>query len=107
MTCACGQTRCSCRNPNISFMAHLWEDLRVLHKPLAVHLLSELGALGTHAWLRMHGFQRFRHGVCACPAEDTCIGCPARFCLKCACLSLCKSCRGGLGLWLWVWSVKS
>ncbi len=28
------------RNPDISFMAHIWEDLRVLPKPLALHLAS-------------------------------------------------------------------
>ena len=63
LDCACGQPRCECRNPAISHMKHLWDDLKVLHRPLVVQLTSELCALFTDAWLRRQGFERFRHQV--------------------------------------------
>ncbi|CAL8465236.1 g4771 [Coccomyxa elongata] len=46
------------RNPDISFMAHIWEDLRVLPKPLALHLASEAANLAGHAVLRCMGFRK-------------------------------------------------
>ena len=49
------------RNDGIRFMAHCWEDLRVLPKPLALHLASEAGALACHGALRALGF---RHQSC-------------------------------------------
>jgi hypothetical protein len=55
------------RNESIGFMAHCWEDLRVLPKPLALHLASELGALACHGALRALGF---RHRRCQARAES-------------------------------------
>ena len=48
------------RNESIGFMAHCWEDLRVLPKPLALHLASEIGALACHGALRALGFRHMR-----------------------------------------------
>lgn len=45
------------RNPDISFMAHCWEDLRVLPKPLALHLGSELISFFGRCLLRVMGFR--------------------------------------------------
>ncbi|KAL3146801.1 hypothetical protein ABBQ38_014780 [Trebouxia sp. C0009 RCD-2024] len=45
------------RNPNLNFMAHLWEPLRVFHKPLLVHVLSESWGMGMHLYLRAIGFK--------------------------------------------------
>jgi len=46
------------RNPDLIFMAHLWEPLRVLPKPLALHLASEAAGLACHALLAGLGFRR-------------------------------------------------
>lgn len=46
------------RNPDIKFMAHIWEDLRVLPKPLALHLASEAASLAGAAALRFMGFRK-------------------------------------------------
>ena len=48
------------RNPNIRFMAHLWEPLRVLPKPLLMYLTSEAVGLATDAALRVMGFKLHR-----------------------------------------------
>ena len=45
------------RNPDIKFMAHVWEDLRVLPKPLALHLACEAMSMVGHAVLRYMGFR--------------------------------------------------
>lgn len=45
------------RNPDIKFMAHVWEDLRVLPKPLALHLACEVMSMVGHAVLRYMGFR--------------------------------------------------
>ena len=45
------------RNPDITFMAHVWEDLRVLPKPLALHLACEVMSMVGHAVLRLRGFR--------------------------------------------------
>lgn len=45
------------RNPDIKFMAHVWEDLRVLPKPLAIHLACEAMSIMGHAVLRYMGFR--------------------------------------------------
>lgn len=52
------------RNPDISFMAHIWEDLRVLPKPLVLHLASEAANLAGHAALRWMGFRKDCCQVC-------------------------------------------
>ena len=53
------------KNHNISFMAHLWEPLRVYHKPLVVHLFSELAGATNRLWLLMLGFRMQQHKVCS------------------------------------------
>lgn len=35
-------------NPELQLMGHLWEPLKVVHKPLFVHLASEMSVLLTH-----------------------------------------------------------
>ena len=47
----------------LQFMAHLWEPLRVVHKPLAVHLVSEAWGLVTHSILLWMGFSHGSHKV--------------------------------------------
>ena len=49
------------RNPGVQFMAHLWEPLRWLHKPLAVYMLAECMGLVTSCLLHALGFRVFRH----------------------------------------------
>ena len=62
------------RNPDITFMAHVWEDLRVLPKPLALHLACEVMSMAGHALLRMLGFRmencqvRCGRSACCLPA---------------------------------------
>lgn len=51
------------KNHDISFMAHLWEPLRVIHKPLVVHLFSELAGTANRVWLGMLGFCMQRQEV--------------------------------------------
>ena len=53
------------RNPDIRFMAHVWEDLRVLPKPLALHAGCEIVSLLGHAVLRFMGFRMEGCQVCA------------------------------------------
>jgi hypothetical protein len=68
------------RNQGLAFMAHCWEDLRVLPKPLALHLASELGGLACHAALRAMGFRALRCQVSArAPAPARTPAC------RCAC----------------------
>ena len=45
------------RNPNLRFMAHLWEPLRVIHKPLALHAACEAGVVACRAALWLAGFR--------------------------------------------------
>ncbi len=45
------------RNSRIGFMAHVWEDLRVLPKPLALHLVCELVSALAGALLWQMGFR--------------------------------------------------
>eukprot|EP00892_Ulva_mutabilis_P006768 jgi/Ulvmu1/4463/UM002_0188.1 len=45
-------------NPDLQFMAHLWQPLRVFHKPLLVHTISEASVVLTHAVLLFIGFKR-------------------------------------------------
>ncbi|KAK9804242.1 hypothetical protein WJX72_002946 [[Myrmecia] bisecta] len=45
----------------VSFMAHLWEPLRVMHKPLVIHLVSEATGKVVHCYLARHGFVSHRH----------------------------------------------
>lgn len=47
-------------NPDVAFMAHLWEPLRVLHKPLALHALAEGMRVATDGALWAAGFKQGR-----------------------------------------------
>ena len=51
------------RNPDIEFMAHLWEPLRWIHKPLVVFLGAEAMGLATNIVLYAQGFRSHRHNV--------------------------------------------
>ncbi len=53
------------KNPDVFFMAHLWEPLRVYYKPLAVHLFSELAGATSRIWLLMLGFSLHQFEVCS------------------------------------------
>lgn len=46
-------------NPSLEFMAHMWQPLRVLHKPFVFHVLSEASVLVSHVSLRILGFKRY------------------------------------------------
>ncbi len=74
------------RNPDIKFMAHVWEDLRVLPKPLALHLACEVMSMVGHAVLRYMGFRMENCQVrCACSAPPSsadippCVACPSAY----------------------------
>ncbi len=45
-------------NPQISFMAPLWEPLRVFHKPVIVHLFSEVARATNSLWMLALGFRK-------------------------------------------------
>lgn len=49
------------RNPDIRFMAHLWEPLRWLHLPLAVYVAAEALWIASSLLLRALGFKPFHH----------------------------------------------
>ena len=58
------------RNPDVEFMAHLWEPLRWMHKPLIVYIFAEGIWLSTDCLLRALGFQAYKHqnvSAHACP----------------------------------------
>ena len=59
------------RNPDVEFMAHLWEPLRWLHKPLAVYMLAECMGLVTNCLLHALGFRVFRHHNVSIPPPCT------------------------------------
>jgi hypothetical protein len=50
------------RNSSLQFMAHLWEPLRVIHKPLILHLVSEASLVFSHAFLSFMGFHKSHIG---------------------------------------------
>ncbi len=52
------------RNTEIAFMAHVWEDLRVLPKPLVLHLGCEVVSAAAAALLRLMGFRMDTCQVC-------------------------------------------
>lgn len=43
-------------DPSVTFMAHLWEPLRVIPLPLALHVLSEAMHLVCRSLLALAGF---------------------------------------------------
>ena len=45
--------------PDLPYMAHLLEPLRVVHHPLCLHLASEAAHAAAHAVLRARGFRPF------------------------------------------------
>ena len=45
-------------NPHINFMAHLWEPLKVCHKPVIVHLFSEVAGATNCVWMLALGFRK-------------------------------------------------
>lgn len=51
------------RSTDIDFMAHLWEPLRWIHKPLFVYLGAEMMWVATDALLYTLGFRVHRHQV--------------------------------------------
>ena len=55
------------RNPDLTFMAHLWEPLRVFPLPLAMHLGSEAMHLFCHCLLLASGFRAHRSKVTYVP----------------------------------------
>lgn len=59
------------RNTSISFMAHLWEPLRWIHKPLAVFLGAEAMCVATDALLYAQGFRSYRQQVICTLASST------------------------------------
>ncbi len=62
------------RNPDINFMAHLWEPLRWIHTPLVLYMAAEAIWAATGVLLRVLGFRPFTHPMvctrtvseCAC-----------------------------------------
>ncbi|DBA90114.1 TPA: hypothetical protein ACH3X1_003430 [Trebouxia sp. C0004] len=49
-------------NANIGFMAHSWEPLRTLHKPLLVYVISEIWGVCMHLFFCCVGFKRVQQG---------------------------------------------
>ncbi len=45
----------------MEFMAHLWEPLRWMHKPLIVYIFAECIWLSTDCLLRVLGFRAYKH----------------------------------------------
>jgi hypothetical protein len=48
-------------NPNIKFMAHLWEPLQASYRPLAFYLAIELVAYCSSRYLKAKGFEQHKH----------------------------------------------
>lgn len=55
------------RNPDVEFMAHLWEPLRWMHKPLVVYVFAECIWLSTDCLLRALGFRAYKHDNVSAP----------------------------------------
>ena len=65
-------------NPDLHLMQHLWEPLRVVHKPLMLHLVSEMSTCCTHLLLQVclaysstvHGrMKAYKQVVCTAGSE--------------------------------------
>ena len=65
------------RNPDIKFMAHLWEPLRWIHTPLALYLAAEAVWAATGLLLRVLGFRPFTNSL---------VRTPTGFIAECACV---------------------
>jgi pimeloyl-ACP methyl ester carboxylesterase len=48
---------------DIKYMAHVWEPLRVQHKPLLIYIITEFAAKIAHFLLRWMGFQKGQQGA--------------------------------------------
>ena len=57
------------RNPDIRFMAHLWEPLRWIHTPLAVYVGAEALWAASSLLLRALGFKPFMHPSVSNPSS--------------------------------------
>jgi hypothetical protein len=44
-------------NQDLKLMEHLWEPLRVVHKPLVIHIAAEMSIICTHLALQVRGAQ--------------------------------------------------
>ena len=58
-----GETLEPGETPDVPYMTHMWEPLRVFPKPLCVHCLSDSIAFLHRCILRVQGFQHLRHKV--------------------------------------------
>ena len=58
------------RNPDIRFMAHLWEPLRWIHSPLVVYVAAEGLWMGSSLLLRALGFRSFTHASVGDPGHQ-------------------------------------
>ena len=72
------------RNHDIEFMAHLWEPLRWIHKPLLVFLAAETMGLVTDIVLYAQGFRSHRHNVGPPDARGHCLGYALGVCRTCS-----------------------
>jgi hypothetical protein len=52
---------CAGYNPDIKFMAHLWEPLNAAYRPLAFYLFMEFVAYCSRHYLKCKGFEAHRH----------------------------------------------
>jgi len=59
------------RNPDIEFMAHLWEPLRWIHTPLAVYVGAEGLWMASSLLLRALGFRPFTHRSVSATADQS------------------------------------
>lgn len=49
------------RNPDIQFLSHLWDPLKVSYKPLIFYICMEVLALASACMLQAAGFRRHIH----------------------------------------------
>ena len=61
-------------------MAHLWEPLRVCHKPMIVHLFSEVAGATNSVWMLALGFRKHCYEVWFKQMSKRClpIACPSK-----------------------------
>lgn len=49
------------RNPDIRFLSHLWDPLKVSYKPMLFYVAAEVLAQGTQCFLQLTGFKKHQH----------------------------------------------
>lgn len=49
-------------DPSLKFMAHVWEHMRVFHKPLIIYAFTEIAARIAHVLLQWIGFHKKKQG---------------------------------------------